>query len=182
MKKILLVVLLLFAVFTIKAQTITDANFVLAKQGRGIRAIQLVLDDKIEIVITGDGKIKDVISFDDYSDRNLEEMGYRVEYYSNFDIHDKPGLIKSIGNIVFKYNNSFDIHDVKGTLKSVGDIKITYYNTFDIHDPQGRVKSIGDVQIKYYNKFDINDRFGEIKSITGNTNHLSVGMRPILFR
>lgn len=182
MKRFLIVALLFFPVLMIKAQQITAANFVLSKEGKGIRSIQLLLDDKIEVVVTGAGRIKYIGTTDGYPIENIDQMGPRVEYYTDFDIHDEKGKLKSIGNVAFKYNNNFDIHDVKGTLKSVGDIKISYYNTFDIHDPQGRLKSIGNVQIKYYNTFDINDRFGDIKSISGNTEELSVTTRPILFR
>lgn len=173
MKRFILVLVLFFPSLWSSAQKLSSANFVLAKQGREIRLIKLMLDDKFEVMITASGKIK-IRDSDGFPIQNPSDIGLKLEYYSDVDIHDEKGKLKSIGPIVFKYNNAFDIHEQSGTLKSVGDIKINYYNAFDIHDPKGRIKSIDNVQIKYYNAFDINDRFGEIKSISGNTEMCSV--------
>lgn len=97
-----------------------------------------------------------------------------IKYYDQFDIHDIPGKVKSIGEVRIAYNNGFDIHDVKGTLKSVGDIRVQYYTNFDIHDPKGKVKSVGDVKIKFYNNFDLERLRGRLKSIEGNSDRVEV--------
>ncbi|HWW38677.1 hypothetical protein [Pedobacter sp.] len=187
-KKALLCALLMCYGFYSQAQTITSARFRISDHSKGIRSIELVLDNTILVGINEEGRIDYTESVSgnvsDYHASPDLERNYGqektiignlpVRYYDNFDIHDPKGKLKSIGNIQFKYNNTFDIHEEFGSLKSVGDIQLSYYNTFDIHDPQGKVKSIGNVQIKYFNKFDGTDRFGSIKSIEGNTTAVSV--------
>lgn len=186
-KQILLIAFLIGISSICKSQSIVSAKFRISDSKKGIRSIELTLDNNLVIGIdkTGlisyvdDGKDTDKhfeTTFEDYNkEGKVHNVGdFKVDYYDQFDINDPMGKIKSIGNILFTYYNKFDIHDEFGALKSVGDIKITNYNVFDINDPKGKVKTIGNVKIEYYNKFDINDPFGKIKSIQGNNNHIYV--------
>ncbi|WP_146186633.1 hypothetical protein [Pedobacter sp. HMWF019] len=187
-KKALLCALLMCWGLYSQAQTITSARFRISDHAKGIRSIELLLNNTILVGINEEGRIDYTESISgnisDYHANPDPERNYgqetttignlSVRYYDNFDIHDPKGKLKSIGNIQFKYNNTFDIHEQFGSLKSIGNIQISYYNTFDIHDPQGKVKSIGNVQIKYFNKSDITERFGRIKSIEGNTPAVAV--------
>ena len=169
--------MMLFSLVTIvRAQSITKARFILSRECDNFRSIELELDDKylVGISSTGDLEYVETLNGEELFEGDCERQGIPIKYYTNFDIHDIPGRIKSIGNIKIAYNNTFDIHDISGTLKSIGDIHIKYYNTFDIHDPKGKVKSVGNVNIKYYNSFDWDRKFGEIKCISGNSSLLAV--------
>ncbi|MXV51248.1 hypothetical protein GS399_09735 [Pedobacter sp. HMF7647] len=158
------------------AQTITHARFKISNRNDGIQSVELLIDDRFYIGLTGNGGV-DYIQLTTRTPLAVEDMdnlGMPLTWYDQSDIHDIPGKIKSIGGIQIVYNNVFDIHERKGTLKSIGDIPISYYNVFDIHDPQGKVKSIGKIQIEYYNAFDSKELFGRIKSIKGNSRDFAV--------
>eukprot|EP01133_Synstelium_polycarpum_P012549 gene12549-14728_t len=187
-KKTVLLGFMLSCALPGRSQKITHALFKISGASTEIRLIELELDNNMVIGIR-DGRIAyaETLSGNglDYqagqnwnqtnNDYGIKMAGpFPVEYYTNFDIHDPIGKIKSIGNIKFSYNNKFDIHEQFGSLKSIGDIRLTYYNAFDIHDPKGKLKSVGSVKITYFNKFDVGEDFGRIKSITGNSSSLSV--------
>lgn len=185
--KLLLVLgLLLCHSLTSSSQTLTRAHFRISDTEKGVRFVELIINDTIIIGINSEGHIsyidedrgtpQDYTSDLEYNDDGNTKTiaNQKVEYYDNFDIHDPKGKIKSIGNIMIKYNNAFDIHDKFGTLKSIGDIQIDYNNAFDIHDPEGKVKSIGNVKIAYFNSFDAQQLFGKVKSIKGNSKKVYV--------
>ncbi|MBC7757611.1 MAG: hypothetical protein H7069_02055 [Phormidesmis sp. FL-bin-119] len=175
MKKLFLI-LILFFTLSAKSQTITHARFVLAQESDSFQSIDLEIDDKFAIGISGEGELLyiETLEGNELFEGDYERLGIAVKYYTNFDIHDIAGRLKSIGNIEIKFNNAFDIHDLKGTIKSIGDLEVKYYNVFDIHDPKGSVKSVGNVSFKYYTVFDPDRKFGELKSISSNTKRLSV--------
>jgi hypothetical protein len=178
--KILITFLISFCIITAKAQTITHSHFLLSDAADSFRSIELEINSKYVIVISGTGDIlyMETLDGDELFEGDCVSLGFPIKFYDTYDIHDISGRIKSIGNIKIAYNNTFDIHDIKGTLKFIGDVKINYYNTVDIHDPKGKVKSVGNVSVKYYNVFDPGRVFGQIKSITGNSDQLTVRSRP----
>lgn len=162
-----------FSTLLSRAQSITQARFILSPRADNFRTIELELNGSLLVGITGHGALQYVTTIDG-EPLPAAECATLIKYYDQFDIHDIPGRIKAIGDVKIAYNNTFDIHDVTGTLKSVGDIQVKYYNSFDIHDPQGKVKSVGKVSIKYYNSFDPDRLQGRIKSIEGNSDQVAV--------
>lgn len=182
LKPTLLVALLISISFLCKSQSITSARFTISDYKKGIRYIELLIDDNLIVEIDARGSIcyvKDLKTgfTNEKSDfnRKIESVSnLPVTYYDQFDIHDPQGKIKSIGKIKFSYYNVFDIHDEFGGLKTIDDIKIEYNNVFDITSPKGKVKSIGKVKIDYYAKFDTEDSLVKIQSIEGNTDYISV--------
>ena len=180
MKKIIPIAIMLTIFATGNAQTITHARFILSRECNTFSSIDLEINEKYLISISESGRIQYLARKDgsDLFEEDCRELGIPISFFDSSDIHDIPGLIKSIGGIQIAYNNRFDIHDVSGTIKSIGDIQIKYYNRFDLNDPKGKVKSVGNVLIKYYNSFDRDDWYGEIKSIEGNNSRLAV-MGPV---
>ncbi|WP_276483992.1 hypothetical protein [Paraflavitalea pollutisoli] len=172
MKRSLLLLALLASLLS-QAQSITAARFVLTPRADNFRTIELELNGALLVGLTGHGALQYVTTLEG-EPLPAAECATLIKYYDQFDIHDIPGRVKSVGDVKITYNNTFDIHDVKGSLKSVGDIAVKYYNTFDIHDPQGKVKSVGNVTIRYYNSFDPDALQGRTKSIEGNSDQLLV--------
>lgn len=182
LKPTLLLALSMSTCLLCKSQSITSANFMISDYKKGIRSIELLIDNDLIVEIDARGTIcyvKDQkTGFTDEKsnfNRKIESVrDFSVTYYDQFDIHEPYGKIKSIGKINFVYYDKFDIHDEFGALKSIDDIKVRYNNVFDINSPKGKVKSIGNVKIDYDAKFDTEDSLVKIKSIEGNSEYISV--------
>ena len=177
--KILTTFIISMCVLSAKAQTITHSRFLLSDKADSFRSIELEINNKYVIGLSGTGDIQylENLEGDELFEGDCERLGFPIKFYDTYDIHDISGRLKSIGNIKIAFNNTFDMHDISGSLKSIGSINIKYYNTFDMHDPEGKIKSVGNVSIKYYNVFDHDRQFGQIKSITGNNDILRVRSR-----
>ncbi|ATP55915.1 hypothetical protein CPT03_05265 [Pedobacter ginsengisoli] len=171
----LLGLLLCYSLFS-KSQTLTSAHFRISDREKGIRSVELNINNTIIIGLNSQGDISyieeaegalpDYTSDLEYTDDGGSKLiaNQKIEYYDHFD-DNKSGKVKWIGGIKIDYNDNFDIHDPKGKIKSIGNIQIKYNNAFDIHDKSGTMKSIGPIQIKYNNVFDIHDPADKVKSI-----------------
>ncbi|RZM24814.1 MAG: hypothetical protein EOO88_21535 [Pedobacter sp.] len=188
--KLLILSLILCMGLIANAQEVIRTNIKIKNYKPGIQEIELtfssfILDISSEGEVffqsaEGSGNYRDleVTYYDNFNSSKSGKIksidGVPIDYYTEYDIHDKKGRVKSIGKMAVKYNNNFDIHDVSGTLKSIGDIDIKYNNAFDIHETKGTLKSIGPIKIEWYNSFDAKNLRGRIKSIKGNTPALHV--------
>jgi hypothetical protein len=154
MKKIILTSLVLALCIFCKAQTYTNAQFILKASFTEIKTTKLLVDD---------------IAFEIDAIGNLTSYNYtlggKYEYYDRYQNTDNIGKIKSVGNIKFEYYDRYGDADNIGKIKSIGNVKIDYYNKFSSDEKLGKVKSIGDVKIDYYDRFDDKEKFEKIKSI-----------------
>ncbi|WP_214227521.1 hypothetical protein [Pedobacter sp. B4-66] len=175
-KPILMLGLLLCFSLIAKSQTITSAHFRISDTEKGIRSVELTINNiftvglsangNISYVHEAEGALPDYISDLEYDDdSDLKQVAnQKIEYYDHLD-NSKSGKIKWIGAVKIDYYDNFDLQAPLGKIKSIGNIKFVYNNDYNIHDKFGTLKSIGDIQIAYNNAFDIHDPEDKVKSI-----------------
>ena len=183
-KSLLLITLLTSISVLTKSQSITTASFKISDREKGIRSIELFLDNNLILGLNSKGEIEYIDSniekespyYEDYdatttgtsgkSDEKIKIYSkLKITYYNDFINKGDNGKIKSIEGMPVTYYNDYDMHDPKGAIKSLGNIKFSYYNKFDMFNDFGALKSIGPIAFTYYTTFDMHDPKGKVKSI-----------------
>ncbi len=182
-KSLLLITLLTTISILSKSQSITSASFKISDHEKGIRSIELILDNSLILGLNSKGEIeyidsnieKENLYYEDYdatmgtsgqSDEKIKiYRKLKISYYNDFINKGDNGKIKSIEGMSVTYYNDYDMHDPRGAIKSLGNIKFNYYNKFDMFNDFGALKSIGPIAFTYYTTFDMHDPKGKVKSI-----------------
>lgn len=183
-QSLLLITLLTSLSIVSKSQSITSANFKISDREKGIRSIELFLDNNLILGLNSKGQFeyidssveKESLYYEDYdatttgisgkSDEKIKiYQKLKVTYYNDFIDHGDNGKIKSIEGIPVTYYNDYNLNDPKGAIKSIGNLRFSYYNKFNINNDFGALKTIGPIAVTYYTTFDINDPQGRVKSI-----------------
>lgn len=195
MKKLLLLIAIIFSVSSSFAQCLNKISFV---RDGSLDFISFALDGNVFIYVTKDGNIKKwgydrftargqenyadeldaYVGKTDYYTQNDDAAfrgkvkyigGTLITYYASYDDAMLQGKIKSIGNITIEYYQSYENESFKGNIKTVGQHSFSWYGSFDNAAYRGKLKSVGPTTITYYGSSDDKIYSGRIKSVGSMT-------------
>jgi len=189
MKQILSIIAFLFSSTCLFSQRLSQVSL----GGGGPNYFAILIDQKVLMRITADGKIIDwgtelVSQRSNFYDPKLQLYLGRVEYYGkeadsvfrgqvksvgtatityygHYDTQEKVGKLKSIGTLMLDYYTNFDNIALRGKLRFIGSVVVDYYSSLEDEQIRGRLKSIANTPIKYYSSFEDKDLKGKVKSI-----------------
>jgi hypothetical protein len=193
MKRLSILVTLLFVVFVTYSQELTHVTF---SGGATLSSFSYRTDQEIIIRISDEGKVlewgTDPGPGRYYNDpRKLQPYLGRVEffgqeydsvlrgkvksigtctftYFDKFETSAKTGKLKTIGRIAVDYYDNYEDAALKGKIKYAGTVQFSFYPSFENEAFRGKIKSVGKSLITYYSTFDDKGIKGKLKSIGGN--------------